>query len=385
MRHMRSKLQRIGIATCSLSLSLGGCPQPGAEGDGGAGSGLPVPGNPGSGSGAGTGGGAGGGGNAGGGSGAVNRSAFVRPSSPTLFVADPNAGVLSFAGAHALDGNVAPTTFIDAFERVRRTDDQFIMTALAVCVDRVGTLIVNSSAPSLRFYNNAAAVTGIPAPDRLIEGQGSRLADSGGIAIDRANDRLFVATSDRVLIIEGAGLSQNGEAAPTRFFSSAELGGGESIALGPNGDLYVSDGSQSVLVFSNAGVRTGEVTADRVIFLSFFRSERIFVDSLDRLYVANGDSIAVLDDASTLNGNFETFRQMRLAGVRAIDEEGSATPTILALAVDSRGIGYVGDRANAAIHVIDNIGTREGDIRADRAIHGPAVEFNNPNAIFLWE
>lgn len=376
MKRKRSKLQRVGIATCGLSLSLFGCQQTGSRVDDGADLGSPVAGDPG---------GGGGGGVTDGGSDGLDRRAIVRPTSPTLFVADPTEGVMSFAGANTLDGNVAPTTFIDSIERVQVSTDQFPMTANALCVDRVGTLVINDAAPSLRFYNNAATVTGIPAPNREIGGLGSRLADNGGMAYDRDNDRLFVATSDRVVIFEGPSLSRSGEVAPTRVFSNAELGQGESIALGADGDLYVSDGAQSVLVFSNAGLRTGEVTADRVIRLSFFTTQRIFVDSLDRLYVTDGDEIAVLENAATLDNLFETFPLMRLQGVRAIDEEGSAQPEIDALVVDSRGIGYVADRANAAIHVIDDIGSQRGDIRTDRAIHGPAVEFNRPFAIFLWE
>jgi hypothetical protein len=377
-------LQCFGIATCGLSLALFGCPQPGTAVDDDADSGLPVTGNTNSGGGGDT-------DNTGdvtdGRTVVVDRNALVRPNSPTLFIADANKGIISFANINVADGNVAPTTFIDSFERLRQTSDQFPMTALAVCVDRTGTLIVNDAFPALRFYNNAAKVTGIPAPNREIGGLGSRLADSLGMTYDRENDRLFVATSDRVLIFEGATLKQNGEVAPTRLFSSPDLPGGGSIALGPNGDLYMTDLlEQRILVFANAGLRSGEIRADRVIEL-FIISNVVCVDSSDRLYVAGatGDVIAVVDKASSLDGEVRDFREMRLSGVRAIDEAGSAQPEIEALVVDSRGIGYVADRANAAIHVIDNIGSRTGDIRTDRAIHGPAVEFIRALAIFLWE
>jgi hypothetical protein len=316
----------------------------------------------------------------------LDRSVDVRPTSPTLFVADPTKGVLSFASANTLDGNVAPATFIDSFERLRVSSDQFPLTALVLAVDRTGTLIVQDSADELRFYHGAATVTGVPAPDRVIDGQASRLVDDGGMAYDRVNDRLFVHTSDRILVFEGAALSQDGEIAPKREFFNSDFTG-SSIALGPNGDLYVADGSQSVLVVANPAQRSGEITPDREIFIFGIITENVFVDAADRLYVTDTGEIAVLANASTLDGEiaFDSFPRMQLSGVRAIDESGSAQPEIDDIVIDSRGIGYVADRANAAIHVIDNIAAKSGVIRTDRAIHGPDVQFGRPFALFLWE
>lgn len=382
MRRILANPIGLGALLLSLSLGLFGCPQAGVDDattgaplsndTGGAipGFGSVFPGLGGA------------GGNAG--AGEINRSAVVRPASPTLFIADNNDGVMSFANAGALNGNVPPTTFID---RIKFPPD--FGQGWAVAVDRVGSLIVHElDADALLFYNHADAVTGAPAPSRRIQGPGTRIADRlpGGLAVDRENDRLFVATSDRVLIFEGAALSMTGDVAPTRFFSSVDLPTGGSIALGPNGDLYVNDTlGQDILVFSNAGLRTGEVRPERMIDLKFFNADAIFVDRQDRLFVADNDSIAVVENASTLSGEIEGFREMRLAGARAIDEERSVTPCIFSLAVDAGGIGYACDFCNAAIHVIDNIATRTGDIRADRAITGPATEFNTPIAVFLWE
>ncbi|MGE3181253.1 MAG: hypothetical protein AB7N71_06455 [Phycisphaerae bacterium] len=369
MTRMRSTLPRAAFLTCGLSLVLlGGCPQP-SGGNGNDNQGSRTGGN----------------GNEnrnGGGGGALDRSKLVRPASPTLFVADPTIGIVSFRQANTADGNVAPNTFIDFLERVRRSNDPFPMTAKAVGVDRIGALVLYDATPAVRFFNNAATITGIPAPNRaILEGSVSRLEDEpdGAMAFDRENDRLFVAVSDRVLVFEGAKLSGNGEVAPTRFFSNSDLGLGESIALGPNGDLYVSDGSQSVLVFANAGGRSGAIAPDRVITLSFFNTQRIFVDADDRLYVADDADIAVFDNAATLDGSFDDFRTMRLTPV------GSTPPVIRALSVDSRGIGYAGDVDGKAIHIIDDIGTRTGDIAADRLLSGSAVVFERPFAIFLWE
>lgn len=366
----------LGIAACGLTLCLGGCPS-GTEIDDGT--------TTDTGGSSGAGGRSGGSGGGGGSGGILDRSTITRPSSPTLFVADPLRGIMSFAGANTLNGDVAPTSnnLIELSAGLGQ--------AAAVVVDRKGTLILHDvQTTALLFYDGAAATTSDADTSREIRGSATRLGTlPEGIAIDRERDRLFVATSDRVLIYEGADLTKSGDVPPTRFFSSADLpGGGHAIALGPNGDLYVSTEDEAVLVFANAGSRTGAIGADRLIRLPDFRTIAVFVDAQDRLYVGDAfNKIAVLDSAATLNGEAQGFREIQLAGVRAIDEEPFEvrTPCIAGIAVDSRGIGYVSDTCNGAVHVIDDLAGRTGDVTADRAITGPNTLLPGPGALFLWE
>jgi hypothetical protein len=406
MKRTRSKLPPLVFVLCGLSLTLFGCPSSNTGDNGGVENG-------GSGRDATNGGGteSGGGvdndarsddGPTGGGTNSLDRSPLVRPSSPTLFVADGSKGVASFANAHVLNGNVAPTTLLDAslrfIETFRDSNGETFdnMSPTGVFVDRVGSLIIQcrvsvadfSSDQRLRSYDNAATVTGVPAADREVSfGSDVRASDFGGIAYDRDNDRLFVAFNDRVLVFEGAALAQTGDAAPTRSFSNPDLVGA-SIALGPNGDLYVavddSFSEKSVLVFSKAGLRSGPAIPDRVIFLPDISSETVFVDSRDRLYVTDGfhAEIAVLDHASTLDGRIETFPVIVL---QRLDRQGANDDFISGVVVDSRGIGYVALRDGGQIHIIDNIGTRSGDVRADRVIVPSAAGLTEASAIYLWE
>jgi hypothetical protein len=394
MKGMRSQLQ-IGIVTCGLSLGLLGCPQAGTAVEDGTDSGLPVAGNTGD---AGTNNAGGSGDNPGGGAGVLDRSVIVRPNSPTLFVADLDKGVASFASANTLNGQVAPTAFFNTFQRFVETfrdGEPFdSMSARTVSVDRVGSLIVSSVVSTsnaaddtgllfLRTYDEAAAVSGIPAADREIKlGSDGSL---GGTAYDRNNDRLFIVVDNSVFVFEGAVLSQTGNVAPTRSFSHPDLSGA-SIALGPNGDLYVAaeDGfTQTVLVFANAGSRSGPASPDRVIFLTSLSGETVFVDSLDHLYVTGFNAkIAVLDKASTLNGTIDSSPVITLQN---LDGLGTVQNAISGMVVDSRGIGYVAVGESGEIHIIDNIAVRSGDVRADRAIVGSDDGFGDADAIFLWE
>jgi hypothetical protein len=267
------------------------------------------------------------------------------------------------------------------------------MNAFGACVDRVGSLIVQcrvEGEPFLRFYNSAATVTGIPDADRQIRIGGSE--DSlGEMAYDRGNDRLFVVVNESILVFEGAALAQNGDIAPTRSFSHPDLKG--AIALGPNGDLYANafggvDGFGGILVFSSAGLRSGAATPDRIISLNGLNEGVPFVDSLDRLYVADSTSgdVAVLENASTRDGliEFDTFPVIQLERLNAPGF--TLLNSISSLAVDSRGIGYVAIADDGDIHIVDNIGTRSGLTRADRVIvYDSAIESGNPDAIFLWE
>lgn len=396
MKGMRSNFCQVGFAACGLSLSLLGCPQSGAPVDADADSGLPTDGDTGGGSGGGTNNAGGGGG----GPGVIDRSAIIRPNSPTLFVADLDRGVASFANAHVLDGNVTPTKFFNTNLRFVETfkdggGETFdSMSARSLSVDRVGSLIVSSVVATsnaaddtgllfLRSYDDAAAVSGIPAADREIRiGSDGSL---GGTTYDRNNDRLFVVVDDSVFLFEGAALSQTGNVAPTRSFSHPDLPGA-SIALGPNGDLYVAaeDGfTQTVLVFANAGLRSGPASPDRVIFLTSLSGETVFVDSLDRLYVTGFvGKIAVLEKASTLNGTIDNSPVITLQNLNGL---GTVQNAITGMVVDSRGSGYVAVGESGEIHVIDNIAARSGDVRAERAIVGSDDGFGDADAIFLWE
>lgn len=367
-----SRLLEISCAALLLTLGLGGCPS--SESDINTGTDAANDGTSNA-----------GGRNNTGGSNILDRSTITRPSSPTLFVADPLRGIMSFAGANTLNGDVEPTSA----NLIKLSSA--LGQAGAVVVDRKGTLILHDvQTTALLFYDGAAATTDDADTSREIRGSATRLGTlPEGMAYDRSNDRLFVATSDRVLIYEGADLTKSGDVAPTRLFSSPDLpGGGHAIALGPNGDLYVSTEDESILVFANAGSRTGTIPADRVIRLAGYRTIAVFVDAQDRLYVSDAFSkLAVLDNAATLTGDATGFREIVLAGVRAIDEEAFEirTPCIAAITVDSRGTGYLSDTCNGAVHIVDNIAARSGDVTADRAITGPTTRLPGPGALFLWE
>ncbi|MDX2199782.1 MAG: hypothetical protein SF069_12530 [Phycisphaerae bacterium] len=383
MKRFQPRLATFSLALIGASLAnFGGCPQP-APSDDGQSNGPPIVGNP-DGNGNGGGGGGGNGGGGGGGGGTLDRSLLVRPSSPTLFVTEGIRGVMTFANANTINGNIAPTAFI--------ANRSLVQTGIAapegVCVDRTGTLIVyDGSVPSLVLYQNAAAAVNDRAPTREITGAGTKLARFApdGLAVDRVNDRVFVAAGDRIMMFEGADLSKNGDTPPTRFFSSAALPGAGAIALGPNGDLYVSNDDDQVLVFNAAATRSGAISPDRVISLTGYRTDGVFVDAEDRLYVSDFDRIAVMDNAAALNGLVNTFSEMRVQGVQAEDSSGLRQVCIVALAVDSRGIGYACDRCNGAVYMIDGIARKTGDVTPNRAITGGNTRLPAPTAIFLWE
>lgn len=384
-----SRLTTWTVAICSVSMLTGGCPQPsGSANQDGNNPGHVNPGNNGGNNTSGGSGNTGGNNNPGGNSnpGTIDRSTIARPSTPTLFVTDNIRGLITFANAHAQNGNVTPASFISNRSLVQTG----LATLAAVAVDRAGALIVHDvSVPSLVFYDNAGATRNDRDPTRELAGANLPMSpfEPGGIAVDRENDRVFLATGDNVLVFEGADLSRTGNAAPTRTFSSPDLRlDAGQIALGPNGDLYVAhDDDDAVVVFANAASRSGRINADRTIRLADFRPDGLFVDALDRLYVSDFDRVAVVEGAATLDGEIEQFSEMQLEAVRAVDDSGVRQPCIIAIAVDSRGFGYCCDLCNAAIYIVEDFAQRSGLVQPNRAITGGATLIPDPTSIFLWE
>ncbi len=114
----------------------------------------------------------------------------------------------------------------------------------------------------------------------------------------------------------------------------------------------------------------------------------VFVDRADRLYVFDPDPgaiIFVLDDAESLDGTVAPDRTIDID--LPATTQGALPPEFFpgAIVVDADGTGYVSDFGEDTIHIIPDIGTRDGTLPVGKTIAGPSTAFDEIGGLFIWE
>jgi hypothetical protein len=245
----------------------------------------------------------------------------------------------------------------------------------------VGSIYVsNTSANSILRFANASAASGNIVPNATISGSSTQLTSPQYLAVDVANDRLYVANlgASSVLVFEAAS-TKNGNVAPTRSLSGSSTGLASPVDVQLDSSrnlLYVADGAQ-VLVFGSASTVTGNVAPVRTISVGFSIAAMLVDSSGDRLFLANGSSnaIDVYDSASTLNNTVSPNR------IVSGSQTQLSTPSGLQL--DNTGRLVVSDFGSAAITVYANATTVNGNIAPSTTISGSNTKLSNPSQIAI--
>jgi hypothetical protein len=280
-----------------------------------------------------------------------------------------------------VNGNITPDAFLAGGQ-----------TQLAAPSDLVvdgngGLLVCNLTAKSITGYADALNLTSINgnvAPTRNVQGGVTGLAAPVSMAISTANDLVFVAegAGGTVHVYANASTSAlNGNVAPIRTITSADMNAPRGINFGANDELYVANaGTNAVSVFANASNLNGPVPASRVITsVAFVGLFDVFIDQNDTMFVVSGalggNRIHVITNAATRNGVVSPDFTLTVVGA----------VNLTAIAVDSTGHGYIVDANNSAVYGYDNIATRNGAIVPDRTLKGVNTQLAVPLRVFLHE
>ncbi|MDH5512237.1 MAG: hypothetical protein OEY27_03400 [Gammaproteobacteria bacterium] len=190
-----------------------------------------------------------------------------------LYVANTAGNtILVFDNASTKDGDVPPSRTLEGVATTLNAP-----TAVFVDITRNKMYVINggtigTGANSILVFDNATTVTGNTAFARTISGGSTTLNAPGGGALDVFQDRLYVANT----------------------------------------------GSDSILAFNDISTVSGNKTPDRVLsgVLTVLNEPRdLFFDlAADRLYVANAgaDTVLVFDNASIVTGNRAPNRALSL-------------------------------------------------------------------------
>jgi hypothetical protein len=163
--------------------------------------------------------------------------------------------ILVFGPASTASGNVAPLhTLTPAF------------SPSGLAVDSANNrLFVSDSGGAINVFDSASTLNGSVVPNRIISGPSTQLNQPGALVLDSSR-RLIVASGTfptAVLVFANAG-SASGNVAPAAS-SVISLNGASQLAVSPTGDLYVVDGDAQISVYSNITTASGSLTPVRLI------------------------------------------------------------------------------------------------------------------------
>lgn len=302
--------------------------------------------------------------------------------SPTLFITNfTGNGVVAYdiSSPQNINGNIPPDANLAGAQTLLASPSDVI-------VDAGGALLVsNFNTPSITGYDDAVDLSGINgnvAPQRNVQGAATQLIRPTSLAVNTSNDLAFVAdqNANAVSVFANASTAAlNGNLAPTRRITSANLSTPVGINFGANDELYVANnGVDGVVVFANASNLNGNVAATRILTNAAFTDTLdVFVDANDTLFVVNRNParIDIFNDASTLNGAVMPDFTLSVQGGLSLG----------AIAVDSAGNGYITDSTANAVYGYNSIATRNGTLPPDRTLQGANTQLNGPIRLFLLE
>lgn len=180
-------------------------------------------------------------------------------------------------------------------------------TALFIDVVNDRLYVSNTGNNSVSVYDNASLLNGAVTPDRTLTGNLTALNAPKGIYVDSTRNLLYVSNGTNQILVFSDAASTAGNTAPIRTIDGLSTPGGIFVDVLAD-RLYVANtGANSILVFDNASTATSTSLPDRVLSggsSSLNQPRDVFVDTgTDRLYAANGgdDSVLVFNNASTAN------------------------------------------------------------------------------------
>jgi len=238
--------------------------------------------------------------------------------------------------------------------------------------------VSNTSTNTVLRFGNASGVNGNATPTASISGSATQLSTPQYLAVDTANDRLFVANqgTSAILIFEHAS-TKSGNVVPDRIISGAStlLVSPADVQLDATRDLlYVADGAQ-VLVFVTASKVSGNVAPARNISTGFTIAALLIDSGGDRLFLANSSSNAVniYDGASTLNNVVSANRILSGSQTQLSAPSG--------LQIDGSGRLVVSDFGSASITIYAGAATVNGNTAPAATINGGNTHLSNPSQI----
>lgn len=211
-----------------------------------------------------------------------------------------NNSILVFNNVRGLSGGGAPNRTISAGTLNGPT-------ALFIDAANDRLYVANAGADSILVYDNASTLDGSITPSRIIAGVATVLNAPSGISVDTTRNLLYVANGTNQILVFSNADSVANNAPPVRTIDGLTSPGGIFVDVMADRLYSVNTGNSSIFIFDNASEATSVTPPDRILSggSSLLSQPRdVFVDTgADRLYVTNAadKSILVFNSASTVN------------------------------------------------------------------------------------
>jgi len=207
-----------------------------------------------------------------------------------------------FNGASQANGDIFPSRVITNNPASGNTGSLFLDTVN-------NRLYVGDDVAGVRVFDNASGISGATASTRLINGNFGGSFQIHGVAVDTSSKNILyvsnsVSSTNQISVFDSASTVDGSSTAPNRTITPNPASGVGGIFLDAANDrLYVASGSAStVMVFNTASAANGATAPARTMtFPSTITS--VFVETVnDRLYAVSLAAIYVLSSASTASG-----------------------------------------------------------------------------------
>ncbi|MGA2781693.1 MAG: hypothetical protein ABSF13_07205 [Smithella sp.] len=236
----------------------------------------------------------------------------------------------------------------------------------SLAVDKYRNMIYvsDNDTNNIIVYHNAKTATGNIAPNRTITISGS--SDINGIAIDYSHDRLYVAGSGSVYIINNASTQTGTITADFVLTLSSQV-----LFIDVQNDrLYAANLGTDVYVYDNASTLTTGATQNRIITLTGISAYTVWVDAgTNKLYVGSRNASAgeynlfIFNNASTLSVTYnpDTDSTARIALANLVN-----------VMVDNQDRLYMWADSATSVVIYNNASTLSGNVTAspDKTIYG---------------
>ncbi|MDH3311011.1 MAG: beta-propeller fold lactonase family protein [Gammaproteobacteria bacterium] len=241
-----------------------------------------------------------------------------------LYVANHGGNnILVFNNVRTLTGNIAPGRTIAGAATTLSGPSALFFDIFS---DRL--YVANTTDNSILVFENASTTAGNVIPSRTLKGMTTTLNAPSGVFVDITRNKLYVINggtigtgANSILVFDNAA-TVAGNTAPAHTIS-----GGSTTLNSPSGGaldvfqdrLYVSNtGSDSILVFNDIATISGNKAPDRAltgVLTALDQPRDLYFDLAgDRLYVANAgtDSVLVFNNAGIITGNVAPNRNVAL-------------------------------------------------------------------------